>query len=87
MHVSQENRAEYEWSGRKDLDIWLFDFSDENRVGFSRLRSTLAPSQNAPRAHRARGTSQTPVQSQETDASPQFSPERAGNFRPEFQWG
>lgn len=23
MHESNKNKSEYEWSGRKDLDIWL----------------------------------------------------------------
>ena len=28
-------KAEYEWSGRKDLDIWVFAFSDENSEIFN----------------------------------------------------
>ena len=30
-------KVEYEWNGKRGRDIWLFDFSDENEVRFSRL--------------------------------------------------
>ena len=34
-------KVEYEWDDKKDSDIWLFDFSDENEVRFYLPRLTL----------------------------------------------
>ena len=36
-----EVKVEYEWNGKRGRDIWLFDFSDENEVRFSRLPSPI----------------------------------------------
>lgn len=34
-------KVKYQWNGKDDSDIWLFDFSDENEVRFRRLRPPL----------------------------------------------
>ena len=34
-------KVEYEWDGKKDSDIWLFDFADENEVRFYLSRLTF----------------------------------------------
>ena len=34
-------KVEYKWGGKKDSDVWLFDFLEENKVGFSRLSPTF----------------------------------------------
>lgn len=34
-------KVEYEWERKKNFDIWLVDFSDENWVEFFRIKRTL----------------------------------------------
>lgn len=34
-------KVKYQWNGKEDSDIWLFEFLDENQVRFRRLRPGL----------------------------------------------
>lgn len=34
-------KVKYQWNGKDDEDVWLFDFSDENEVRFRRRRPRL----------------------------------------------